>query len=180
MAAEAGTSAPVPTFESMDDYVTRLGGKRAFRKVLIANNGIAAVKAIRSVRRWAYETFGDARLVRCGCWRCHMRVVVVHTVAAWRFGVFACAPGLRGAVATWRASWCGAHSPPHPGAWCGESTARIAPLHTAWVFVLALGGQRGCTVLVAVSTGLTTCVMMSLPHTLHQRPVPHHRSSSSS
>lgn len=31
---------------------------------MIANNGIAAVKAIRSVRRWAYETFGDERAIQ--------------------------------------------------------------------------------------------------------------------
>ena len=58
------------TFDSVEQYVAELGGTNPFRKVLIANNGIAAVKAIRSVRRWAYETFGDARAVRCafdGC-----------------------------------------------------------------------------------------------------------------
>ncbi|KAI7515486.1 Acetyl-CoA, partial [Hortaea werneckii] len=33
-------------------------------QVLIANNGIAAVKEIRSVRKWAYETFGDERTVQ--------------------------------------------------------------------------------------------------------------------
>jgi len=32
--------------------------------VLIANNGIAAVKEIRSVRKWAYETFGDERAIQ--------------------------------------------------------------------------------------------------------------------
>lgn len=31
--------------------------------MLIANNGIAAVKAMRSIRQWTYETFLDARLV---------------------------------------------------------------------------------------------------------------------
>jgi acetyl-CoA carboxylase/biotin carboxylase 1 len=30
---------------------------------LIANNGIAAVKEIRSVRKWAYETFGRERVI---------------------------------------------------------------------------------------------------------------------
>lgn len=44
-------------------YVHSLGGKRSIRKVLIANNGIAAVKAIRSIRRWSYETFGNERTV---------------------------------------------------------------------------------------------------------------------
>jgi biotin carboxylase len=32
--------------------------------VLIANNGIAAVKEIRSVRKWAYEMFGDERAIQ--------------------------------------------------------------------------------------------------------------------
>ncbi len=32
--------------------------------MLIANNGIAAVKEIRSVRKWAYETFGDERAIK--------------------------------------------------------------------------------------------------------------------
>ena len=32
-------------------------------QVLIANNGIAAVKEIRSVRKWSYETFGHERAV---------------------------------------------------------------------------------------------------------------------
>ena len=31
--------------------------------MLIANNGIAAVKEIRSVRKWAYETFGNERAI---------------------------------------------------------------------------------------------------------------------
>ena len=33
-------------------------------KVLIANNGIAAVKCMRSVRTWAYELFGNERAIR--------------------------------------------------------------------------------------------------------------------
>ncbi len=33
-------------------------------KVLIANNGIAAVKCMRSIRKWAYETFGDDRAIQ--------------------------------------------------------------------------------------------------------------------
>ena len=41
----------------------------AVRKILIANNGIAAVKAIRSIRRWAYDTFGNEREV-CLCAFC--------------------------------------------------------------------------------------------------------------
>lgn len=33
-------------------------------QVLIANNGIAAVKEIRSVRKWAYEVFGNERAIQ--------------------------------------------------------------------------------------------------------------------
>ncbi|TRY92292.1 hypothetical protein DNTS_000100 [Danionella cerebrum] len=32
--------------------------------VLIANNGIAAVKCMRSIRRWAYEMFRNERAIR--------------------------------------------------------------------------------------------------------------------
>ena len=35
----------------------------ALRSVLVANNGIAAVKFIRSIRSWAYKTFGNERAV---------------------------------------------------------------------------------------------------------------------
>ena len=41
----------------------RYGGKRVIEKVLIANNGIGAVKFIRSVRRWSYEMFNNERAV---------------------------------------------------------------------------------------------------------------------
>lgn len=35
-----------------------------FAQVLIANNGIAAVKCMRSIRRWSYEMFKNERAVR--------------------------------------------------------------------------------------------------------------------
>lgn len=44
-------------------YVAARGGKTRIGKVLVANNGIAAVKAIRSIRQWAYEVFGNEREV---------------------------------------------------------------------------------------------------------------------
>lgn len=50
-------------FSSMEEYVKAMGGKRPITKILIANNGIAAVKAIRSIKRWCYETFGDDKTV---------------------------------------------------------------------------------------------------------------------
>ncbi|XP_060048534.1 acetyl-CoA carboxylase 2 isoform X2 [Erinaceus europaeus] len=46
------------------ELVTRFGGDRVIEKVLIANNGIAAVKCMRSIRRWAYEMFRNERAIR--------------------------------------------------------------------------------------------------------------------
>ncbi|EGS20342.1 acetyl-CoA carboxylase-like protein [Thermochaetoides thermophila DSM 1495] len=46
------------------DFVAEHGGHTVITNVLIANNGIAAVKEIRSVRKWAYETFGDERAIK--------------------------------------------------------------------------------------------------------------------
>ncbi|KAH9992441.1 acetyl CoA carboxylase [Russula vinacea] len=45
------------------DFVKANGGHTVITKVLIANNGIAAVKEIRSIRQWSYEAFGDDRAV---------------------------------------------------------------------------------------------------------------------
>lgn len=52
-------------FPTVADYVSALGGSkgRVIEKVLIANNGVAAVKAIRSIRRWSYEVFGNERAI---------------------------------------------------------------------------------------------------------------------
>jgi len=50
-------------FRSVHDFVTFSGGDHSIQKILIANNGIGATKAIRSIRRWAFETFGDERAV---------------------------------------------------------------------------------------------------------------------
>ncbi|KAG7708330.1 hypothetical protein KL914_002056 [Ogataea haglerorum] len=46
------------------DFVVKHEGHTVIQKVLIANNGIAAVKEIRSVRKWAYETFGNERAIQ--------------------------------------------------------------------------------------------------------------------
>ncbi|KAI3651231.1 hypothetical protein MP228_004712 [Amoeboaphelidium protococcarum] len=48
---------------SVADFVSRSNGHTVISRVLIANNGIAAVKEIRSVRKWAYETFGYERAI---------------------------------------------------------------------------------------------------------------------
>jgi acetyl-CoA carboxylase/biotin carboxylase 1 len=44
--------------EEMDAFVKKLGGHRPIQRILIANNGMAATKAIVSMRQWAYMTFG--------------------------------------------------------------------------------------------------------------------------
>ncbi|PVU98937.1 hypothetical protein BB559_001149 [Furculomyces boomerangus] len=46
------------------DFVVAHGGHTVITKVLIANNGIGAVKEIRSVRQWAYSTFNDERAIK--------------------------------------------------------------------------------------------------------------------
>lgn len=53
-------------FQNVDEYVNVLGGVKKWyiSKILIANNGVAAVKAIRSIRRWAYEVFGNERTIQ--------------------------------------------------------------------------------------------------------------------
>ncbi|BFZ10005.1 hypothetical protein BsWGS_13044 [Bradybaena similaris] len=47
-----------------EEFVKSFGGSITINKVLIANNGIAAVKCMRSVRRWAYEMFRNERAIK--------------------------------------------------------------------------------------------------------------------
>ena len=55
--------------ESMDaeamytEWVKKCGGDRPIRRVLVANNGMAAAKFILSIRNWLFETFGDEKLI---------------------------------------------------------------------------------------------------------------------
>lgn len=49
---------------ALEDKIQHLGGDRPVHSVLVANNGLAAVKFIRSIRNWAYKTFGDEHAVR--------------------------------------------------------------------------------------------------------------------
>ncbi|KAF0697377.1 Aste57867_11929 [Aphanomyces stellatus] len=51
-------------FTTMEQYVEEMQGRRPVTKMLIANNGISAVKCIRSVRKWSYEMFGNERMVK--------------------------------------------------------------------------------------------------------------------
>ncbi|GLT93843.1 hypothetical protein SLE2022_116160 [Rubroshorea leprosula] len=51
------------SMSEVDEFCHALGGKRPIHSILIANNGMAAVKFIRSVRTWAYETFGTEKAI---------------------------------------------------------------------------------------------------------------------
>ncbi|EPS71957.1 hypothetical protein M569_02801, partial [Genlisea aurea] len=44
-------------------FCEALGGKRPIHSILIANNGMAAVKFIHSIRTWAYATFGSDKAI---------------------------------------------------------------------------------------------------------------------
>ncbi|EPS29466.1 hypothetical protein PDE_04416 [Penicillium oxalicum 114-2] len=59
-----GNHLDVAAPSSVKDFVASHGGHSVITSVLIANNGIAAVKEIRSVRKWAYETFGNERAIQ--------------------------------------------------------------------------------------------------------------------
>lgn len=50
-------------FSSVEEFVQFSEGNHVINKILIANNGIGALKAIRSIRKWAYHTFGNERMV---------------------------------------------------------------------------------------------------------------------
>jgi acetyl-CoA carboxylase/biotin carboxylase 1 len=51
------------SISQVEDFCKALGGDRPITSILIANNGMAAVKFMRSIRSWAYETFGTERAV---------------------------------------------------------------------------------------------------------------------
>ena len=63
VSAPADTSADTTTTEALARYVAAHGGKRVIRKVLIANNGMAATKSIISMRRWSYTELGDENAI---------------------------------------------------------------------------------------------------------------------
>ena len=44
---------------NMEQYCSSKNGKKPIKRILIANNGIAAVKCIRSIRQWTYEVFSE-------------------------------------------------------------------------------------------------------------------------
>lgn len=46
------------SWKSLEEYVKHHGGDKPISRILIANNGIAAVKGIRSMRKWEYSELG--------------------------------------------------------------------------------------------------------------------------
>nr|ASA45565.1 acetyl CoA carboxylase 1a [Amphidinium carterae] len=56
------TSTSTTAEKVLADYVEKYGGNRPLRRILIANNGMAATKAMLSMRQWAYVELG---LDRC-------------------------------------------------------------------------------------------------------------------
>lgn len=47
----------------VSEFVEKHGGNCPIQRVLLANNGIAAVKEMRSVRKWTYEMFSNDRII---------------------------------------------------------------------------------------------------------------------
>jgi hypothetical protein len=56
--APLATSAGKAASDPVGDYVAAHGGSRPIRKILVANNGMAATKCIMSMRQWAYTEVG--------------------------------------------------------------------------------------------------------------------------
>jgi len=50
--------------DAVEEYVKARGGDRVIKKILIANNGMAATKSILSMRQWAYMELGDERAIQ--------------------------------------------------------------------------------------------------------------------
>lgn len=46
-----------------EEFAVRFDGKRGINRVLIATNGIAAVKFIRSIRRWCFQLFSNEKTI---------------------------------------------------------------------------------------------------------------------
>lgn len=57
-------SKDAPSYEALNTMVRELGGDKPVHSVLVANNGLAAVKFMRSVRNWAFKRFGDERAIK--------------------------------------------------------------------------------------------------------------------
>lgn len=49
--------------DPLETFVLQHEGIFPIHSVLIANNGLAALKAIRSIRKWAFETFDNSKII---------------------------------------------------------------------------------------------------------------------
>eukprot|EP00931_Biecheleriopsis_adriatica_P052507 TRINITY_DN3055_c0_g1_i3.p1 TRINITY_DN3055_c0_g1~~TRINITY_DN3055_c0_g1_i3.p1 ORF type:complete len:2157 (-),score=543.39 TRINITY_DN3055_c0_g1_i3:77-6547(-) len=58
MEKEESSSTSVDPVKKLEEYVKAKGGNKVLKKILIANNGMAATKAIISMRQWAYLELG--------------------------------------------------------------------------------------------------------------------------
>ncbi len=47
--------------EILSRFCDEMGGRLVVKSILISNNGLAAVKFIRSIRLWSHEAFGNDR-----------------------------------------------------------------------------------------------------------------------
>jgi len=63
MTAAAEPSVDVGT-DAVADFVKKRGGNLPIRKILIANNGMAATKSILSIRQWAFMELGDEKAIQ--------------------------------------------------------------------------------------------------------------------
>jgi acetyl-CoA carboxylase/biotin carboxylase 1 len=62
--SKMSTDEKINNGSAVSQFVQERGGDCPIHQILLANNGIAAVKEMRSVRKWAYETFGDDRAIK--------------------------------------------------------------------------------------------------------------------
>ena len=49
--------------DQYEKFVHDAGGTKVIKRIVVANNGMAATKFIMSIRNWLFENFGDERLV---------------------------------------------------------------------------------------------------------------------
>ncbi len=61
---ERNTQSAAAGSDALENYVKERGGSRVIRKVLIANNGMAATKSILSMRQWAYMELGNEKAIQ--------------------------------------------------------------------------------------------------------------------
>ena len=50
--------------DQVSEFVQAHNGDFVIKTILVASNGLAAVKGIRSIRKWSYEEFGDERAIK--------------------------------------------------------------------------------------------------------------------